>query len=178
MKRLETVAFVALILTGVVAVSLAQSDDVRIVGLAPAEGVTRGVETEFTVEVDVGPAVSRRSHRSNWLQRDVTPAVSDIRQPRSPTRKKSADVYSEGCASRLGRPRRLRRYGQHRSPNGHETVSAHGFRHEGHSIKPITAPLVEEDPTVSDLFVDSWGAGTPVVLVRRRRCVPQGAKPW
>ena len=53
MKRLETVAFVALILTGVVAVSLAQSDDVRIVGLAPAEGVTRGVETEFTVEVDV-----------------------------------------------------------------------------------------------------------------------------
>ena len=53
MKRLETVAFVALILTGVAAVSLAQSDDVRIVGLAPAEGVTRGVETEFTVEVDV-----------------------------------------------------------------------------------------------------------------------------
>jgi hypothetical protein len=53
MERLETVAFAALILTGVVAVSLAQSDDVRIVGLAPAEGVTRGVETAFTVEVDV-----------------------------------------------------------------------------------------------------------------------------
>jgi hypothetical protein len=53
MKRLETVAFAALILTGVVDVSLAQSDDIRIVALAPVEGVTRGVETAFTVEVDV-----------------------------------------------------------------------------------------------------------------------------
>ena len=53
MERLETVAFVALILTGVVAVSQAQSEDIRIVGLAPAEAVIRGVETEFTVEVGV-----------------------------------------------------------------------------------------------------------------------------
>ena len=53
MERLKPVALVALILSRTVAVSLAQSDDIRIVALAPVEGVTRGVETEFTVEVDL-----------------------------------------------------------------------------------------------------------------------------